>query len=204
MSVDQVIGSLLTSFGTYELRRASLTRRQRFQRRAVKTEFQLRFPVQELGYWSERYDYDESLVAPIVPAVKRRGFLTEKEFLAVCKWKTPRSQPRCRTNSPDFIREVTKCGLSSSVERLRIEVLTLLNGVSWPTASVILHFFHVDPYPILDFRALWSLRNNVPQQYGFDFWQKYTSYCRDLSKRTGVSMRILDRGLWQYSKENQR
>jgi hypothetical protein len=89
------------------------------------------------------------------------------------------------------------------VERLQIEVLTLLDGVSWPTASVILHFFHSAPYPIVDFRALWSLKNKVPKRYGFNFWQKYTSYCRGLSKRAGVSMRTLDRALWQFSKENQ-
>ena len=36
-------------------------------------------------------------------------------------------------------------------------------------------------YPIMDFRALWSLKNEVPKTYGFNFWQEYTSYCRDLS-----------------------
>jgi len=83
--------------------------------------------------------------------------------------KTPRSQPRCRANPPDFIREVTRCAFRTPSERLRIEALTLLNGVSWPTASVMLHFLHSDPYPILDFRALSSLNNEVPQQYDFEF-----------------------------------
>ena len=96
-----------------------------------------------------------------------------------------------------------KLGLSTPAERLRIEVLTLMNGVSWPTASVILHFFHPDDYPILDFRALWSLKSAVPQPYEFVFWQAYTRHCRKLSKLSGVSMRTVDRALWQFSKENQ-
>jgi hypothetical protein len=169
--------------------------------------FRLRFPISKIEYWAKHYDYeandDEKKIVPIARAVKRRGYLTKKEFLIVCRWKTPRSRPRCRKNSPDFIRDVTKCALSTSVERLRIEVLTRLDGVGWPTASVILHFFHSAPYPIMDFRALWSL-NEVPKGYGFNFWQEYTSYCRGLSKRAGVSMRTLDRALWQFSKENQR
>ena len=189
-------------------RASSLNPRQSIQRRIMKTAFRLRFPISQIEYWAKHYDYqavdDEKKFLPIARAVKRRGYLTKKEFLTVCRWKTPRSQPRCRKNSPDFIRDVTKCALSTSVERLRIEKLTSLDGVGWPTASVILHFFHSAPYPIMDFRALWSLKNEVPKTYGFNFWQAYTSYCRGLSKRAGVSMRTLDRALWQFSKENQR
>lgn len=170
----------------------------------MKTRFQLRFPVRDIASWAKRFEDDEKAILPIVPAVRRRGFLTKKEFLVVCRWKSPRSQPRCRTNSPEFICEVTKCALSTPGEQLRVEVLTLLNGVSWPTASVILHFFHSDDYPILDVRALWSLEVDVPQHYEFGLWQAYTSYCRKLSRLSGVSMRALDRALWQFSKENQR
>jgi len=169
----------------------------------LKTKFQLRFPVRDIAYWAERCEDEEKTILPIVPAVKRRGFLTKNEFLVVCRWKSPRSQPRCRTNSPEFICEVTKCALSTPAERLRIEALTLMNGVSWPTASVILHFFHPDDYPILDFRALWSLKSAVPQPCEFVFWQAYTRHCRKLSKLSGVSMRTVDRALWQFSKENQ-
>ena len=176
--------------------------RQSLQR-TLKTKFQLRFPVRDIAYWAERCEDEEKAILPIVPAVKRRGFLTKNECLLVCRWKSPRSQPRCRTNSPEFICEVTKCALSTPAERLRIEVLTLMNGVSWPTASVILHFFHPDDYPILDFRALWSLKSAVPQPYEFVFWQAYTRHCRKLSKLSGVSMRTVDRALWQFSKENQ-
>jgi hypothetical protein len=32
----------------------------------------------------------------------------------------------------------------------------------------------------------------------------YVQFCRDLSMRTGLDMRTLDRALWQYSKEKQK
>ena len=74
---------------------------------------------------------------------------------------------------------------------------------SVPARSVVLHFFHNDPYPILDFRALWSISLDVPSQYDFDFWWNYVEYCRALSTESHLDMRQLDRALWQYSKENQ-
>jgi hypothetical protein len=167
-------------------------------------QFELRFPIRDIGHWAGRYEYDETPILPIVSDVKERGFLTKKDFLTACRWKTARSQSRCRENSSEFICEVTKCALGTSTEQLRIEVLTLLNGVSWPTASVILHFFHSDPYPIMDVRALWSLTTAVPARYEYRFWRDYTAFCRRLSKRCGISMRTLDRALWQYSKERQK
>jgi hypothetical protein len=167
----------------------------------VTPKFKLRFPIRQTERWNKRYPYGDETLLSRAEAVKERGFLRRDEFLAVCHWKSPRTQPRCRSNSSDFIRDVTQCALSTSSEQLRIEVLTLLAGVSWPTASVILHFFHRDQYPILDIRALWSLHCNMPGQYDFAFWNSYTKFCRSLAHKAGVSMRTLDRALWQYSKE---
>jgi hypothetical protein len=100
------------------------------------------------------------------------------------------------SNSADYIKAVTQTALTTSNERLRSEVLLLLNGVRWPTASVILHFCHRDPYPILDYRVLWSLgvsANDVV--YNFDLWWAYTQFCRNLAEEANVSMRELDRVL---------
>ena len=99
--------------------------------------------------------------------------------------------------------EITSFALAAQCERSRIESLTLLDGVGWPMASVILHVFHADPYPILDYRALWSVSLPVPAPYSFAFWQRYVAFCRDIATTAGVDMRALDRALWQYSKENQ-
>jgi len=155
--------------------------------------FELRFDKSSIPEWAARYpaDYDEEVETIIAPQVRARGYFMKSEFLKLCRWKTPRSKPRIASNPEDFIQEVTRTTLSTPSERLRIEVLTLLSGVSWPTASVLLHFGHTDPYPILDFRALWSLGIDSEQtEYDFDFWWAYTQFCRQLAKEVGVSMRI--------------
>ncbi len=172
----------------------------------MPTPFRLRFPLQQIGRWASRYSYpgEADLIAGPVRRGRERGFLTKPEFLQIAYWKTPRSKRRCATNDSAFVEEVTRIALAGSTSaRLRIECLRLLDGVGWPTASVILHLCHVEPYPILDFRALWSLSSKVPTQYDFDFWDAYTNFCRTLGAKAGCDLRTLDRALWQYSKERQ-
>ena len=136
--------------------------------------------------------------------MRARGYLLRSEFLALCRWKTPRSQPRCARNRDAYIREVTRIALSTRNEELKIRVLLVLDGVSWPTASVILHFCDRGRYPILDVRALWSVGLRRLPAYSFPLWWEYTRFIRNISNRTGLSMRTVDRALWQYSKERQR
>ena len=119
-------------------------------------------------------------------------------------WKTPRTRSRCATNTEAAVVAATRTALSTEDVHQRMNVLTNLHGVAFPTASVLLHFAHWDRYPILDFRALWSLGvDEPPAAYTFEFWAAYTRECRSLAEAAGVSMRTLDRALWQYSKEHQ-
>jgi hypothetical protein len=76
-----------------------------------------------------------------------------------------------------------------------------LKGVSWATGSVLLHFAHVEPYPILDIRALWSFGYDNSPHYTFQLWWDYVETCRRMAKQFQVTMRVLDRALWQYSRE---
>src|SRR5688572_1780818 len=103
--------------------------------------FKLRFNKKAIRAWAEHYpvEYDAEIEKIIAPQVKARGYFLQEEFIRLCRWKTPRSQKKVASNSADFIEAVTQTALSTPNERLRIEVLLLLNGVHWPTASVVLH-----------------------------------------------------------------
>jgi hypothetical protein len=176
-------------------------------------EYTLRFDCGKIDELASRYTLNqkqkekeaEAHIERIVgPAAQRRGWYTRTEFLDLCEWKTPRTKERCARNEENYIIEVTMLALKTESERLRIEVLTLLYGVGWPTASVLLHFGHLERYPILDFRALWSLTIAQPKgDYNFSFWWDYVYACRKIATECGVAMRTLDRALWQYSAENQ-
>ena len=167
--------------------------------------FKLRFPVSEIVRWAESYSYpgEHKIVNELSPRARARGHLTRAEFLALCRWKTPRSQPRCAINTSTQVREATQIALATEDERAKMYILRCLAGVGWPTASVILHFCDQRPSPILDYRALWALGVARPPVYTFEFWWAYTRFVRQLAQATGQGMRTMDRALWQFSTERQ-
>lgn len=174
-------------------------------------QFRLRFDLKQVPHLAAGYSgtpeemrLEKAIEQEVAPRVREAGYYTRPDFLALARWKTPRTQARCAANPDSFVEEATRTALGAQDERLRIGVLRLLDGVDWPTASVLLHFGSRDPYPILDFRALWSLGVETPPAYTFPFWWEYVQECRRLADAAGVSMRTLDRALWQYSRENQK
>ena len=167
-------------------------------------QFSLCFPPAELAALAARYpiNNEDILTEKIRPAVRRRGYLTLEELKIVCLWKSRRSKSRVAKNKPEDVKCITKVSLETPSERLRIGALLLLEGIEYPTASVVLHFFHPEPYPILDYRALEALNIPKPNAYNFDFWERYVAITRRLADENEVDMRTLDRPLWQWSKEN--
>ena len=143
-------------------------------------------------------------MARLRDAVRPRGWLTRAEFLEICAWKTPRSKPHCAKNAAHTIRILTRAAFASTDEALKMDLLRLLQGVDWPTASTILHFCDERPYPILDVRAVWSLGHSKPPAVTMELWLSYVAFARDLASRSGLSIRAVDKALWQYSKEIQR
>ena len=138
--------------------------------------------------------------------VQKNGYI-EKDLLGrITRWKAGRNI-HADKNCDAYVKEITTYALKANNERTRIEVLTCLDGVLFPTASAILHFFHKGRYPILDVRALWSVgfeeEEIAKTKYTFSFWWDYVSFCRETAARNDASMRTLDMSLWQYSKDNQ-
>jgi hypothetical protein len=168
--------------------------------------FKLRFPVSAIERWAEAFsDPSDSVIEKdIAPAARRQGYLTRDQFLRITEWKTVRSRARCRKNDAEYVKEVTRAALSSKNERFKVQALRLLDGVEWPTASVILHFCDRGRYPILDVRALWSAGLDATPLYGFPLWMEYINFLRGVSADAGVTMRTVDKALWQYSKVNQK
>jgi hypothetical protein len=165
--------------------------------------FVLQFDQAQIPVLAGRYSYpgEERVVNEIGPAVRERGYFTRAEFLEVCEWKTARSKSRAARNTEEEVREATRLAFSAQTESLRIWIPMALSGVSWPTASVLLHFGHSDRYPILDVRALEAIGVTPAVPYTLQFWGAYVAACRKIDDKTGYGMRTIDRALWQWSKE---
>lgn len=168
-------------------------------------QFTLRFNPNKITDFARRYEYENEdiIISEISPRTQKKKFLNKNDFLFLCAWKTPRTKPLCSSNLELDIKEITSIAFKTRNEKLKIEILLVLNGVNWPTASTLLHFGTGFSYPILDYRAIWSLGIDSPPNYSFNFWWSYTETCRKIAGEHDISLRILDRALWQYSKENQ-
>lgn len=143
-------------------------------------------------------DNARELKSRLRPA-RRRGYLTRDEFLAVCRWKSPRPTRHYEKNTEDKVREITKKAFSTQHEITRIVRLTRLKGVKIPTASAILALTYPHQYGIIDIRVWKCLRkyglvkdnprgaNFTPQQ-----WYRYLMQLRFLAKKLRKSPRIVE------------
>src|SRR6266576_6854462 len=164
--------------------------------------FAMQFDPSEIGALAERFAYeDDPAVRAAGEAVRSRGHYTREEFLRVCEWKSARSRPKVAANDTKAIEVQTALALTSHDEAGRMEALTALEGLGVPTASVLLHFAFPSDYPILDVRALESLGVRGRSTYPLSFWLEYLAACRHLAAEHGVSLRTLDKALWQHSRE---
>ena len=165
--------------------------------------FELRFPPEEIEPLARRFGAaDDPSILAAGAAARARGRYTRPEFLAVCAWKTVRSRPQVARNDDGAVADVTRRALAAGDEGERMQALLELQGVGVPTASTLLYCAFPADYPILDVRALESLGQPPRSGYTVEYWLGYLDACRELARRHGVSLRTLDKALWQYSKES--
>lgn len=172
----------------------------------------MRLPINKIKYYCIKYDKrylgtnDEKTEKELKKHFLSKHYLNRQQLIKLCLWKSKRPQKHYKDIENDdlAVKEITKFALSCKSEVARIKALTMLKGVSWPVASVILHFAYPNKYPILDFRAIWSLAWPQPKKYDCAFWSNYIKEIKKIAKNNKVSLRTLDKALWYYSKENQK
>jgi hypothetical protein len=143
--------------------------------------------------------------------VRQRGHLTKPEFLAICRWKSPRAIRHFMKNSAARIRRQSAMALASRSERARYEALTALDGVGAPMASAILTLTNPRCYGVIDIRVwqllfeLGSVRTK-PGGVGFTFddWYHFLMELRHHAKQLGVSVRAVEYSLFLYHQRVQR
>jgi hypothetical protein len=146
---------------------------------------------------------DEAVEQEITEWFATHRYLNKEKFMRIALWKSKRPKKHYERNDDAIIKEVTRFSLETKNEEIRLKALFIINGVSYPVASFILHFAFPDKYPIMDFRAIWSLGEQQPKSYSFDFWQKYVERVGGIAKETDQRIRTVDKALWEYSRENQ-
>ncbi len=143
--------------------------------------------------------------------VKRAGSFSREEFLAMCAWKSPRARHHYERNRAPAIARVSRAALAARNERLRMQLLTGLSGVSVPMASAI--FTLIDParYGVLDIRAwqlLFRIRSVRSNRRGRGFtiaqWEQYLIELRRHAHALGVPVRAVEYTLFASHRRLQR
>jgi hypothetical protein len=131
----------------------------------------------------------------------RSGTGNRADFEAIVKWKTnDRGKSRPSKNTDQEIEDALRLAIAAKTERAAIAVLLGLQGVHVPVASAILTMINPQKYTVIDYRALEALGTDSKDRT-INFYLEYLNACRQLAKTHGVSLRDLDRALWQWSKE---
>ncbi len=142
--------------------------------------------------------------------IRARGEFSRAEFLAMCRWKSPRAARHYRRHRAASIGRVSRALLSTQSERRRMELLTGLAGVSVPIGSAILTLIDPRRYGVLDIRV-WQLLFAVgavegkPGGRGFRVadWLAYLATLRGQARRRGVGARAIELTLFEYHRRVQ-
>ena len=135
--------------------------------------------------------------------VLERGFLLESELVEMARWKDRFAPSNIKQNSSEHIEAVTREAFRPGDDWEKLEKLTGIFGVRESIASVILHLYDREKYPILDRHALCSIGINYEEvEYDKEFWEKYVKFCCTEAERYDVPMRTLDRALYKFSESN--
>ena len=178
----------------------------------MTSQYELQFPFtkqDEILYWANLYTEDqkperkrqEEDVIKIKYSVEDKGYLTKCELMEMGGWKDRFARSNIKNgNSSECIEAVTRDAFRPGDDWEKLEKLTDIVGVGESIASVILHLYDQERYPILDRHALWSLTiDHTKVEYDEPFWKKYVNFCLEKAECHGVCMRTLDRALYRFS-----
>lgn len=135
--------------------------------------------------------------------VRKRGYLTRPELIAICRWKSVRAIRHIRRNRTTMIRNVTRAAFRTRGEQKRTILLTSLHGVGIPMASAILMLTNPSRYGVIDIRV-WQLLFKMgavttnANGVGFDFkqWHSFLVIIRYFASKYKVKARDIERTLF--------
>src|SRR5208337_2659503 len=167
----------------------------------MSTLFQLQFDPSKVEEIASRYSFKED-VDPLEAGKEIRiGKHTRENIQRIFEWKTKgRGRSRLDKNSDQDIADALSLATKGKSDRAAVAVLMGLNGVQVPVASAILTAIDPEHFTVIDFRALEALGVTTANMT-INYYLEYLDACRGLARENKVTLRTLDRALWQWSKE---
>jgi hypothetical protein len=164
--------------------------------------FSMQFDPSEIPSLARRYGPEQDNEAFAAGRKIVAGDYSRENLKVIVHWKSARKIAFIDDNTDAEIAKALRfaCDIRTT-EKLAVEILDKLHGVGVPMASAILTTINPAKYTVIDVRALQSL--GLSKWDGSaSFYIDYLQECSLLAFRHKVSLRTLDRALWQWSKEN--
>jgi hypothetical protein len=116
--------------------------------------------------WAREYDRradprdraDEQALKAWLRGQQDPKHLDKTHFARLARWAAPRQAAAYESNSPVLVRQATRLANQTTDERLKMHVLSALEGVSVMVGAAMLHFFHPRLYPIFDIHDRTTLK----------------------------------------------
>ena len=163
--------------------------------------FNLQFAAKDIRGLAARYDFKEDKIALDAGARISGGDFSRANLEAIFEWKTKgRGRSRLTKNNDDEIADALKLAIEAETPRAAVAALTGLSGVDVPVATAILATVKPDDHTIIDWRALHALGVNA-SSVTIKLYLCYLTYCKEIAVKNKVTLRELDRAMWQWSKE---
>lgn len=122
--------------------------------------------------------------------LKWKGALRIKRYFEDIEyWKSIRKT--------EFLSEIKKSCDNRDVNKEIVQQLVKYRGISYPIASTVVYFFSQGNCPIIDWRAIQTLKE-INYNVKNDDWDGYFKICIKIVDNYGISLRDLDKALWIY------
>jgi hypothetical protein len=167
----------------------------------------LPFPTAEIPALASGYRLDAKEQAAFAAGARiRNGACTRENLAPILTWKvSDRGRSRPQRNSDEEVADALRTALLAATPRVAVSVLTGLSGVAVPVASAILAAIRPEHYTVIDPRGLKALgcgplAIGAKPSLPLDLYLHYLAFCRDLARRCGVTLRTLERALWEWAR----
>ncbi|EJF36110.1 hypothetical protein ACSQ7D_11450 [Capnocytophaga sp. G1920] len=159
--------------------------------------------IEKLDFYIKSYDVEKELYKR-GKKWRKKGFLTKKQFMQICLWKSRRAKKRYDSNDATLVKKITKEAFAESDEKKKIEKLTELKGVRIPVASAILSVTDSDNnYPIIDERCMQALKTLYKIEWKVitsNSWLNYLDFIRKLAREHNKTAREIEKGLFAFNR----
>jgi hypothetical protein len=142
----------------------------------------------------------------------RNGDLSKENLRVIYRWKMQsrrylgQEQKYFDKNSDEAVANVLRATINA-VDRHRdteraFRELQSLKGIGLPVASAILTAVFPDRFTVIDIMAFRAL--GVPEEtpLSIPLYLRYLAYCGQQAERLAISLRDMDRAIWQWGHDH--